>query len=110
MRIDQSAYVRYRAAASREDRLAVFRGFFTAWRGYERTLGVALDAEVRKNIFYARARRYGSTLEASLDRNHVPARVYDAMVEVANESLPTLHRYLKLRARSPTPCPPHGTG
>jgi len=98
-RVDQSAYVRYRASALRDDRLAVFRGFFTTWKGYERTLGVALDSELRKNIFYARARRYGSSLEASLDRNHVPARVYDAMLEAANESLPTLHRYLKLRAR-----------
>src|SRR5262245_22476891 len=42
-RIDQSAYVRYRASARRDDRLAVFRGFFTTWRGYERTIGVALD-------------------------------------------------------------------
>jgi hypothetical protein len=99
VRIDQASYVRHRTAAKREDRLAVFNAFFTAWRGYERTLGVALDAEVRKNIFYSRSRRYGSALEASLDRNHVPARVYDAMLEVANESLPTLHRYLKLRAR-----------
>jgi oligoendopeptidase F len=99
VRIDQSAYVRHRTSARRDDRLAVFRGFFTTWKGYERTLGVALDAELRKNIFFARSRRYGSSLEASLDRNHVPARVYDAMLETANESLPTLHRYLKLRAR-----------
>ena len=99
VRIDQSAYVRYRASVRRDDRLAVFRSFFTTWKGYERTMGVALDAELRKNIFFARSRRYGSSLEASLDRNHVPARVYDAMLEVANESLPTLHRYLKLRAR-----------
>lgn len=99
VRLDQSAFVRYRASSRREDRLEVFRSFFTTWQGFQRTLGVSLDAEVRKNIFFARSRRYGSSLEASLDRNHVPTRVYDAMVEAANEGLPTLHRYLKLRAR-----------
>src|SRR5262245_21627634 len=99
VRLDQSAYVRYRTATRREDRLNVFRSFFTTWQGFQRTLGVSLDAEVRKNIFYARSRRYGAAIEASLDRNHVPTRVYDAMVEAVNENLPTLHRYLKLRAR-----------
>jgi oligoendopeptidase F len=99
IRLDQSAFVKYRGTPNRADRLHLFKTFFSAWQGYARTFGVMLDAEVKKNIFYARSRRYPSALAAALDRNHVPVAVYDAVVGAADEGLPTLHRYLKLRAR-----------
>jgi len=97
--LDQAGFSKVRSAPSRADRLAVFRSFFSTWQGYKRTYGVMLDAEIKKNIFYARSRRYGSALEAAVDRNHVPMAVYDAMVEAVNAGLPSLHRYLGLRAR-----------
>lgn len=99
IRLDPSAFVKYRTAKNRVDRLAIFRAFFQTWQSYSRTLGVTLDAEVKKNIFYARVRHYDSALEAALDRNSIPLTVYDAVIAAANEALPTLHRYLKLRAR-----------
>lgn len=99
VRLDQSAFSRVRTAPLREDRLKVFHTFFETWKAWSRTFGVLLDAEIKKNIFYARARKYPSALEAALDRNRVPVAVYDAMVRSAIEGLPALHRYLRLRAR-----------
>ena len=99
IRLDQSEYVRARTSPIRQDRLEIFRSFFGTWTAYSRTCGVLFDAEVKKNIFYARARRYPSALAAALDRNRVPVEVYDAMTAAAHEGLPSLHRYLRLRAR-----------
>lgn len=98
-RLDPSGFAKHRASADRTDRERVFQTYFDALSGFSRTLGVILDAEVKKTIYYARARRYGSSLEAALDRHRIPVGVYDAMLGAAREGRPTLHRYLKLRRR-----------
>ena len=40
---------------------------------FENTLAASYNAEVRKNIFFARARKYESALESSLHRTWAPA-------------------------------------
>ena len=58
-----------------------------------------LYAQVKRDVFYARVRRYGSSLEASLDADRIPVSVYYQLVEQSNEHLHVLHRYFRLRAR-----------
>jgi oligoendopeptidase F len=50
-------------------------------------------------LFYARARKYASTLEASLDNYNIPVSVYVRLIEGVHRHLPTFHRYLRLRKR-----------
>src|SRR5262249_47595840 len=50
-------------------------------------------------VFGQRARGYSSTLEAALFPNAIPTSVYKQLVADVHRSLPTLHRYLKLRQR-----------
>ncbi len=97
--LDQAGYSRYRALPDRADRILVFREFWKLFRGYERTFGVALDAQVKRDLFYARARNYPSCLAASLSANNVPEAVYRTLIAEANRALPTLHRAFSLRGR-----------
>ena len=97
--IDQAGYGRYRALPDRTDRILVFREFWKLFRAYERTLGVALDAQVKRDLFYARARNYPTCLASSLAANNVPEAVYRTLIAEANRALPTLHRAFKLRGR-----------
>lgn len=99
VRLDQAAYTRYRAAPVRADRKRVFDAFFGTWKAYERTLGAALHAQLRRDLFYAQARRYPSCLAAALDGDDVPEAVYRTLLEQARAHLGTLHRYLRLRGR-----------
>jgi len=56
--------------------------------------------QVKANIFNAKARNYGSALEASVDANAVPPAVYETLVRTVERNLPkTLHRYVELRKR-----------
>jgi oligoendopeptidase F len=73
--------------------------FFTALGSFGRTLGTTMNSSIQKSLFYGRARKYGSTLEASLDANNVPVSVYTRLIEGVNGNLPTFHRYLRLRKR-----------
>ncbi|HPW56288.1 MAG: oligoendopeptidase F [Thermoanaerobaculaceae bacterium] len=99
VRLDKAAYTRYRAATSREDRIKVFAEFWKTYSEFERTLGVLLDGQVKRDLFNARARKYPSCLTAALDDSNVPESVYHTLLAEANRALPTLHRAFKLRAR-----------
>src|SRR3569623_2525607 len=48
---------------------------------------------------FAKARRYPDSITASLDRNRLPVKSMDTLIEQTNANLPTLHRYFKLRAK-----------
>jgi oligoendopeptidase F len=99
VRLDQSAYAKYRALQDRADRILVFTEFWRVFKGYERTFGVALDAQAKRDLFEARARVYPSCLSAALDNSNVPEAVFHTLIAEANHALPTLHRAFRLRAR-----------
>jgi oligoendopeptidase F len=99
VKLDQASYSLYRTVPNREDRKKVFAAFFGKINEYRRTFGTQLYAEVKKNMFFTRARKYNSALEAALDANNIPLPVYRGLVDNVNANLGTFHRYLKLRKR-----------
>ncbi len=99
VRLDQAAYTKYRALPARADRILVFREFWSTFKKFERTLGVALDAQIRRDDFFARSRRYPSALAAALAASNVPEAVYRTLIAEANLALPTLHRAFALRGK-----------
>jgi oligoendopeptidase F len=98
IKLSQSEYTRLRAHPDPAVRKLVFDTFFEALAGYESTMGGLLGTQVSSHWFLAQSRGYGSCVEAALADDFVPREVYDTLVREANANLPTLHRYLKLRA------------
>lgn len=98
-RLDQAGYTRWRSAANRADRQAVFEAFWGKMKEYERTFGVALFSQVKNDWFNARVRKYPNSLAAALSGDNVPESVYRMLLDQTNANLPTLHRYFKLRGR-----------
>ncbi len=99
IRLSQSAYTRYRSAANRADRKAVFDAFWGTWADYENTLGTVLNAHIRSLNFATKARKHETSLGRSLFDDNMPESVYRTLVDEVNEALPTLHRYFRLRTR-----------
>jgi oligoendopeptidase F len=97
--LDSSAYEKYRESANRDDRISVFRAFWTAYGRFTRTLGTTLNAQVQSHAFRKTARKFGSALEAALFEDNIPVGVYTQLISDARRQLPTLHRYLRLRQR-----------
>jgi oligoendopeptidase F len=58
-----------------------------------------MNSSIQKSLFYAKARKYPTTLEAALDGPNIPVSVYMRLIEGVNRSLPAFHRYLALRKR-----------
>jgi oligoendopeptidase F len=99
VRLDAQGFGLHRASTVKADRDLAFEKFFGALKGYERTFGTTLEAQVKGHLFTAKARRFGSALESALFRAAIPTTVYTQLLADVRRSLPTLHRYLKLRQR-----------
>ncbi len=98
-RLDKAAFALHRASTTREDRQKVMEAFFTALGKYRATIGSMTNSNVQTSVFYAHARKYETSLQASLDGPNIPVSVYSRLVEGVNRNLASFHRYLKLRRR-----------
>jgi len=97
--LNQAGYSGHRGSSNRQDRRLVFDTFWAQWGEFQDSLGAILGTEVQANIFAAKARDYDSVLQMQLAEENLPEAVYRTLVQEVNESLPTLHRYFRLRAR-----------
>jgi oligoendopeptidase F len=78
----------------------------TAWESYadahlafKNTMANSLAAGVKQDVLRARARRYGSSLEAALFPPNIPLAVFHNLIDVFKRNLPTWHRYWRLRRK-----------
>jgi oligoendopeptidase F len=99
VRLDASAYTKYREAPNRADRKLVMDAFFGAHKTFEQTFGVTLYSQLKEDMVFAKVRKYPDSITAALDRNRLPVAVMDTLIAQTNANLPTLHRYFRLRAK-----------
>jgi oligoendopeptidase F len=99
VRLDNAAYTKYRAVPNRADRQLVFKAFWGKYKEFERTLGTTLDGVAKTHLFDMKVHKYKSCLEAASFDANIPTTVYTRLIADVHASLPTLHRYLKLRKR-----------
>ena len=81
----------------RELRKNAWENYADAHLAVKRTMAACLSTGVKHDVFMARARRYESSLAASLAPNHVPVEVFHNMLAAFRRNLPTWHRYWRLR-------------
>jgi len=99
VKVDSSSFNVYRALPNRDDRQKTMTAFFGALGSFGGTFGATMGGQVQGDVFFAKARKYTSSLEASLDAANIPTSVYMRLIDGVNRNLPTFHRYLALRKR-----------
>ncbi|WP_202078693.1 oligoendopeptidase F [Caldalkalibacillus salinus] len=92
-------YVHFMENNSRRVRQDAFEAMYDTYKKQKNTLAATLNASVKKNIFYSRVRRYPSALEASVQKDNVPSKVYEQLIQAIHEYLPVFHRYVALRKK-----------
>ncbi|MGM8214653.1 oligoendopeptidase F [Bacillaceae bacterium W0354] len=98
----QLSHGRYRDFLDSKDRRVredAFKAMHNTFGNFKNTFAATLSGQIKKDNFYASAKNYKSAREAALDRNNIPEKVYDNLVEVINEHLPLLQRYMGLKKR-----------
>src|SRR5699024_8008156 len=69
------------------------------YKQFRNTFATTLSTNIKGHNYNAKIRKYDSARQAALSNNHIPESVYDNLVNVVNENLPLLHRYMALRKR-----------
>ena len=59
-----------------------------------------LSTGIKQDVFLAKVRGYGSSLEAALAPEHIPTSVFHSLIEAYRKHLPTWHKYWRLRRKS----------
>ena len=86
----------------REDRTLrenVFREFYKVYRGFRNTVAATLDANFKSLVFFAKARKFDTTLDAALSYTEVPAGVYRNLIASVRANLDKMYRYVALRKK-----------
>ena len=76
-----------------------FKEYYSAFIKKNNTFATIYSAEVLKNIFYSRARKYASYLDSTLWGEDVPAAVYKTLISSVDAALPAMHEYVHLRKK-----------
>lgn len=97
--LTHGAYIQFLESPHREVRERAFKAVYDTYAKNKNTIASTLSANVNKNIFYSRVRKYPSVLEMSLYGDNIPKEVYTNLIDTIHESLPLLHRYMKLRKK-----------
>ncbi|MFC7321223.1 oligoendopeptidase F [Halobacillus campisalis] len=92
-------YVGFLKSENRQVRKAAFKAMYDTFGQFKNTFASTLSGNVKKNNYFASAKKYERAREAALDRNNIPEAVYDNLIEAVNERLPLLHRYVELRKK-----------
>jgi oligoendopeptidase F len=96
------SHARYNVLIRSRDRSVrkeAFEGMMGAFKAFSATIAAAYSASVKGDIFLAKARGFGSSLEKALHPDEIPAAVYDNLLGAVEASLPALDRYMGIRKR-----------
>ncbi|UVI31922.1 oligoendopeptidase F [Paenibacillus spongiae] len=92
-------YIQFLESKDRDVRKAAFKAMYETYGKLKNTIASTLNANVTKNIFYSRARKYPSALEMSLYGDNIPKSVYTNLIDTIHKYLPLMHRYMELRKK-----------
>lgn len=99
IRITHGRFVRLLESSDRRVRKDTFVQFYKTYEQFMNTLASIYNGQIKQQIFHAKARKYSSTLEASVDANNVSPKVYENLIQTVEKNLDKMHRYVKLRKK-----------
>jgi len=97
--LTQGSFIPMMEDADREVRRAAFQNLYATFKGFRNTAAALLDGQMKQLLFFSRARRYGSTLEAALDATEVPTAVYHNLISAVHDNFDKMYRYVALRKK-----------
>jgi oligoendopeptidase F len=78
----------------RKLRKKAFDKYYGAYISLLNTISATYYGSVKKDVFYAKARKYDSALERALFGEDVDKKVYDNLISTTTKALPKLHKYI----------------
>ncbi len=83
----------------RELRKKAFKTYYKAYTSLINVISATYYGNVKKDVFYARAKKYDSALDAAVSNEDVPISVYKNLIKSVHKALPLLHEYMAEKKR-----------
>ncbi len=99
VRLSHGNYVLFLQSADRRVRKEAFEAMYSVYRQFANTFAGLYNGQVKQQIFFAKARKYDSTLDAALTENNVSVKVYENLLDTVSANMDKLHRYVRLRRK-----------
>ena len=97
--VTHGSYIPLVQSADRVLRKSAFESMYHTYDKFKNTCASTLNAQIKAVQFYAKARRYGSSLEAALFGTEVPTEVYRNLIKAVHENMGYMYDYVKLRKK-----------
>lgn len=90
-------YISFMQSHDRSVRKEAYEAMYKAYESFINTISTNYSFNVKSDVIGARIRKYDSVRQSKLFSNNIPESVYDNLIDVVNEYLPVLHKYINLR-------------
>ena len=80
-------------------RKRAYKSYYKSFENLLNTITSTYYGSVKKDVFNAKARNYGSTLEMALATEDVTKDVYDNLITSVDKALPLLHEYMRVKKK-----------
>lgn len=97
--LTKGRYIQFLESKDRRVRKDAFEALYATYLKQKNTLAAIYQASVKKDVFYARVRKYESARHAAMDDDNIPVEVYDNLIQAVHEYLPEMYRYVQLRKK-----------
>ncbi len=100
MSVEQGTVMAHGLSPDRVLRRTSYQSYRDGYLAFKNTFASNLVTAVKRDVFYARARRYNSSLEASLFASNIPVEVFHNLIDTFREYIPVWHRYWAIRRQA----------
>lgn len=98
--ITHGRYTKLMESTDRRVRKETFEGLYSSYKKLKNTIASLYSTNVKKDIFYAKVRKFDSSLESALNGSRIPVDVYKNLIEAVHENLPAMYKYMEIRKKA----------
>jgi oligoendopeptidase F len=98
--LTQSTYNSILGGTDRKARRTAWENYNDKYLEFKNTLAGNLATSIKQNVFQMKARKFNSSLEATLFNGDVPVEMFHNLLDIFKKNLPLWHRYWKIRRKA----------
>lgn len=99
VKLTHGNFINFMESHNREIRKSAYENMYHAYEKLNNTIATAYNYNVKNDVIIANIRNYSTSRAAALSSDNIPEKVYDNLIKVVNDNLPTLHKYIDLRKK-----------
>lgn len=98
--LTQSTFDAILNESDRKARQTAWENYNDKYLEYKNTLSSNLAASIKQNVFNMKARKFNSSLEATLFNGNVPVEMFHNLIDIFKKNLPLWHNYWQIRRKA----------